>query len=233
MGARWPATSLRAICSLSAKSRPSAPRFGERITLRSTSSVWIFVVLSAIGAFLIGDAMVREAFSVWLVDGPWTLLVILAGYATLARPRVVVSGDGLLVVNILRVHHIPWSRVADLTSRFQLTVHLDDGRKVTSWGAPAVGVERPTALEPLARQTAGQQRASGVRRPTVKAAPAMASALVISRARDRWEAGRDHSAGSAGSVGSTDEVSTFVTWWFVYAAAVLSALCVGTLLFAH
>ena len=167
----------------------ASPVAGDRMVLRSTSSVWIFVVLSAFLVFLVGDAVLRGAVSFALGASPWILLAIWSAYMLLLRPCVVVQPCGLTIVNIVRTHRVPWARVTDLTSRFQLTVHLDTGRKITSWGAPSIGTERPSVASAYSRRDAHEQsmRASGVRRRNVRAVPSLPTSRLIERARDAWE----------------------------------------------
>lgn len=166
-----------------------SPTAGDRMVLRSTSSVWIFVVLSAFLAFLVGDAVLRGAVSFALGASPWILLAIWSAYMLLLRPCVVVQPAGLTIVNIVRTHRVPWARVTDLTSRFQLTVHIDNGRRITSWGAPSIGTDRPSVASAYSRRDAHQQsmRASGVRRRNVRAIPSLPTSRLIERARDAWE----------------------------------------------
>ena len=161
----------------------------DRVVLRSSGGIWIFCGLGALLIFLLGDAVVRGAFTFALSAAPWLLFILWGAYMLLARPCVVATPKTLILVNITRTHLVPWARITDLTSRFQLTVHCDDGRSIRSWGAPSVGVERPSMGTAYSRMNAREenQRAAGVRRRTVRALPLLPVSRLIEQARDRWE----------------------------------------------
>lgn len=108
-----------------------------RLVLRAGSGVGLWVVVVAFCVFLLGDALVRGAFPLAASALPWLTLIVWAVFLLLVRPCVVLDDSGITVVNVLRVHHAPWSAVETVRSRFQVRVELVDGRVFRSWGAPS------------------------------------------------------------------------------------------------
>lgn len=181
--------------------------------------------------FLLGDALVRGAFTFALSATPWMLFALWGGYMLLVRSCVIVTTKALILVNIARTHHVPWARITDLTSRFQLTVHCDDGRSIRSWGAPSVGAERPTMGTAYSRMNVRtqNQRASGVRRRTVGALPSLPVSRLIEQARDRSEL-QDPPATPAEKM---VQVTTRVASIPLAIGAILAVLCMLQLLFGR
>ena len=108
-------------------------------TLRAPSSLISFWCAAALAAFLVGDAAVRGR---WDVVGRWAptiALIVLLLWLALYRSSVTLAADRLVVTNLARVHDIPWGRVDAVDDSPQLVVRLDDGTRVTCWGAPFPG----------------------------------------------------------------------------------------------
>lgn len=77
--------------------------------------------------------------AVLLVGVAWVL------YLALVRPKVVCRDEDVVVVNLVREHTIPYGRIRDVDTRHSLRIHIDDGSRVTAFGAPApsvLGAER-------------------------------------------------------------------------------------------
>jgi hypothetical protein len=145
----------------------------NRTTLRSTSGYWILGVTALLMVFFIIDAVGRGAWGFALLALPWELLVVWLVYLVLVRPCIVIEPEQLTIVNVGRLHEIPWPRLEEATSRYQLTVLLRDGRKITSWGAPSAGLDRPSLTGGRGRRDVDhQERASAVD--------------LIDRAHERW-----------------------------------------------
>lgn len=184
---------------------------GNRTTLRSTSGYWILGVTGLLMAFFIVDAISRGAWSFALQALPWELLVLWIVYLVLVRPCIIVEPAQLTIVNVGRLHEIPWPRMEDATSRYQLTVLLRDGRKITSWGAPTAGLDRPSMLGGRSgRQGVDHQdRAAGVRRPGRVGNEGPTAIQLIERAHERW--GRIDPADTRLAVSRWDVVAVAVT----------------------
>ncbi|MGK9146561.1 hypothetical protein KXS11_02890 [Plantibacter flavus] len=183
----------------------------NRTTLRSTSGYWILGVTAALMIFFVVDAISRGAWTFALQALPWELLVVWVVYLILVRPCIIVEPEQLTIVNVARVHDIPWPRMEEATSRYQLTVLLRDGRRITSWGAPTAGLDRPSMLGGRAgRQGADhQERAAGVRRPGRAGNEGPTAVQLIERSHERW--GRMDSNDTRLAVSRWDVVAVAVT----------------------
>ncbi|MGV8965889.1 MAG: PH domain-containing protein [Cellulomonas sp.] len=84
--------------------------------------------------------------------------MLLAGtlvYAVLVRPSVEVSASGVTLRNVITDVDVPWAALAEVQTRYALTLVATDGRRFTAWAAPASG--RHTD----ARLTLGEAKAIG------------------------------------------------------------------------
>lgn len=126
-------------------SRPGTP---DRRIFRSTSGTVSMIVAGVVAAFLLGDALVRGGLEQTMLLAPWVLLIVWVVYAVVYVPRVETDADGVTVVNILRRWTVPWGRITDIGTRWQLVLNVDDGTKVTAFGGPSL---RPPRRRPFAR----------------------------------------------------------------------------------
>ena len=110
---------------------------------RSRSGTVALIIAGAMTAFLLGDAALRSGLGEMLRLAPGILLVDWIIFAALFTPVVKTDADGVTVINPLRCAEVPWGRVRDITTRWQLTLHLDDGTKVAAFGGPEVRRPRP------------------------------------------------------------------------------------------
>lgn len=60
-------------------------------------------------------------------------------YAVFFRPRVIVSRDDVLIVNVIRDIDIPFGALAAVQTQYALTLTTVDGRRFQAWAAPASG----------------------------------------------------------------------------------------------
>jgi hypothetical protein len=74
----------------------------------------------------------------------WVLLGLALVWSVFVRPAVVLDGQGVTVRNVFRDVHIPWGRVTDVGSRWNLRVCVGD-RGYTAW-AISSPVERPKRI---------------------------------------------------------------------------------------
>ncbi len=65
------------------------------------------------------------------------LLVYLA-WLLFWQPHLEVSEQGVIIVNLLRTHRIPWSQIVRIDTRWALELYTEK-RKYTAWSAPAPG----------------------------------------------------------------------------------------------
>lgn len=112
------------------------------VTIRARSGLWITAAIAVLLASLAVDAVVRGALAAALAALPWQVLALWVVYLLTVRPRIVIAPDALTIVNAARIHRLPWNSIDYVTSRFQLAVWLLDGRRIVSWGAPSLGIDR-------------------------------------------------------------------------------------------
>jgi hypothetical protein len=74
----------------------------------------------------------------------WVLLVMAVVWALFARPAVILDEDGLTLRNVFRDVQIPWARVTDVESRWNLRVFVGEC-VYTAW-AISSQVERPKGV---------------------------------------------------------------------------------------
>lgn len=68
----------------------------------------------------------------------WLVTVGIVVYGLLWRPAVVVDGDGVELVNVVRDVRVPWSELEAVETRYALTLRVG-GRRHASWAASAPG----------------------------------------------------------------------------------------------
>ncbi len=119
----------------------------DRRVYRSRSGTVALIIAGAITLFLLGDAALRSGVGGMLLLAPGLLLVDWIIFAVLFVPRVQTDAHGVTVINPIRCAEVPWGRVRDITTRWQLTLHLDDGSRVAAFGGPEVRRPRPRPRE--------------------------------------------------------------------------------------
>ncbi|GAA4655871.1 PH domain-containing protein [Arthrobacter cryoconiti] len=129
-------------------------------------TAWVFCAFFASNLLLTGTAAAIWHFLPSLLVAAWAL------YVLLWRPRLLVTNDGLTVVNILREHRIPFSALKSIRVGQNVALETTDGR-IGSWGAPSAGKLGP-------RREAGSRGIPG----TPALSPTQAG---IQRAWDAWE----------------------------------------------
>lgn len=95
-------------------------------------TAWVFCAFFAINLLLTGTPAAIWHFLPSLLVAAWAL------YVMLWRPRLLVTSDGLTVVNILREHRIPFSALKSIRVGQNVTLETTAGR-IGSWGAPSAG----------------------------------------------------------------------------------------------
>jgi hypothetical protein len=86
--------------------------------------------------------------------------VALIGVAAYLRPAVAISGDAVTFKNVFHTATVPLSRIAEMSTRWSLEIHGDDGLTMGSFATPTTRAERShersrgRVKEPLADQEA-------------------------------------------------------------------------------
>ncbi|WP_407344332.1 PH domain-containing protein [Pengzhenrongella phosphoraccumulans] len=170
-------------------------------------------------------------------QAPGMLLAATLVYAVLVRPSVEVSGAGVALRNVVRDVEVPWAALAEVRTRYALTLVATDGRRFTAWAAPASGRHTDTRL------TLGEVRSlgwpAGAELPPSSASLASSSGAVAVWVRREWQrAVEDERAGVDLADGGTargdtvrddavrdDAVRTHLARGVLAAGAVAAALC--------
>ncbi len=114
----------------------------EQVTLRHSQAVWIPIVVWAVCALAVGDAVIEGTPGYAVRVAVLVAAIAYVVYVTLARPSLEVDGDGVTIVNVMHTNRIPFGaledvRVGGLASVFARTAG-GGTRKITSWNAPGV-----------------------------------------------------------------------------------------------
>lgn len=107
--------------------------------LRASSATaigWTTVVAGVLVTLLI-VVQVPPGAAVAMMGLP--VLIATVGWACYLRPRVLLSGWGLRVVNIVRTHDVPFTRIDSIDQRLGVTLSTDEGRRIGIWALPDAG----------------------------------------------------------------------------------------------
>jgi len=137
------------------------------VRLRARTSVLVGVALLALVGVLLADALVRGRWDVAVLSLPALGLVAFFAVEVFLRPSIRVHPGGITVVNPLVTTEVPWADVGDVTTRFLVTVHARNGRRIHCWGAPTAARTAPTTTRSTvssASETSAWLRASSPHR---------------------------------------------------------------------
>jgi len=156
----------------------------------------------------------------------WVLLGLALTWAVFVRPAVVLEGQGVTARNVVRDVHIPWSRVTNIESRWNLRVFAGD-RGYTAW-AISSQVERPTRVSGglFGSLSLGRlDKYAGVAARPSTSAPRVTASMVarsIEQAKQEYDEAVAH-----GALPAASDAAVRVTWVpLVVAALLLPAIAV-------
>ncbi len=115
--------------------RPEA-RSPRPTVLRATSSLVAFWAVVGLVVLLMADAALRGSFDFLLRWSAVVALVVWGFWVLLYHSSIRIERDHLVVVNLLRVHLIPWRQVRAIVEKPQIRIELADGTRRDCWGAP-------------------------------------------------------------------------------------------------
>ena len=119
------------------------PRGGQIIA-------WAAIGVCALGLVFIAltDGLTGLVLWAWPI-----VLVAWLAWILYIRPCVQLNEGFIEIRNVFRTHRVPWGDVADVDSRYALTVRTTGGRSIRAWAAPA-----PSARQALTtnREEAGK-----------------------------------------------------------------------------
>jgi hypothetical protein len=156
-------------------------------------------------------ALVRWGWPIVLIAwGSWLLYV---------RPAVTVTDGFVEIRNIVRTHRVPWGDVADVDSRYALTIVTASGRRIRAWAAPAPGARAAlTTRREEVNRTPGD---GDTRRPSdSENSHSGGAAALVRRHLDAYR--REGGAGLAGATTTTWDAAPIGVTVALAAAAVLS-----------
>jgi len=165
----------------------------------------------------------RPLFAAWVVFG------LAVAWSIFVRPAVLLDVEGVTLRNVVRDVHIPWTRLTDVTSRWNLKVFTGD-RGYTSW-AISSEVERRKGASggmvrmPVPGRLQGVSSAEAKPSTTVPKATAQSVAKMITIAKQEYD-----EAVASGELAAEPDESVRVTWVpVVMAVLLLPALVVVVL----
>jgi len=159
-----------------------------------------------------------------LLFSPTAALVCFLVYILFWRPRLVVDGQGVTLVNVLRDVRIPFSRIRSVQTRYTMTVETEEG-DFSSWAAPAPG--RTSAMSLSRREASGANLmgadlSQGIGASTAPNTDSGAAALLV---RHRWQVWEEKAR-----KGAPDErVNLTWNWLVLLTLAVLTIATVLTI----
>jgi hypothetical protein len=68
----------------------------------------------------------------------FSALLIYLAWLLFWQPHIEVSEQGVIIVNLLKAHRIPWGQIVRIDTRWALELYTEK-RKYTAWSAPAPG----------------------------------------------------------------------------------------------
>ena len=68
----------------------------------------------------------------------FSALLIYLAWLLFWQPHIEVSEQSVIIVNLLRIHQIPWGQIVRIDTRWALEIFTEK-RKYTAWSAPAPG----------------------------------------------------------------------------------------------
>ena len=119
----------------------------EPVTLRPRGGMIIAVAALVIAVaalvFIAVDGGLLE-----LVRWAWPVVLLGWGaWLVYLRPFVRVSEGFVEVSNIVRTYRVPWGDIAEVDSRYALTLRTNGGRVIRAWAAPAPGARQALSTQ--------------------------------------------------------------------------------------
>lgn len=154
-------------------------------TLRQRGSVALGIIASVLCVGIVVTSVATRSFTP-IFDG-FMLLGAACGWVLFTRPSLAVSLAGVHVNNPIRRTVVPWARVEDVSTRWNLEVYTDTGRSYAAW-AISSHIQRPRGAGMLGFGAAGQQAmadSASQARPS-DGATVRSAAQSVELARDEW-----------------------------------------------
>ncbi|WP_461476286.1 PH domain-containing protein [Microbacterium sp. HJ5] len=191
----------------------------EPVTFRPRGSqilAWAAIGVCALGLVFIAVTEGVPALLLW--SWPIVLVAWLA-WIVYVRPYVRVNEAFIEVGNVFRTHRVPWSDVADVDSRYALTVTTTGGRSIRAWAAPAPSARQ--AMSTRREEVAAVPGDGDFRRPAdAEGTPSGDAAAIVRRTLLQYR--RSGAGDAVGGTVSMLNVAVIAVTAVLLAAAVLS-----------
>lgn len=173
---------------------------------RQRSPLGLAALSTVTGLFLLVSLARSWAQNPQPLFAAWVLLGLAVAWSLFVRPAVLLDDEGVTIRNVVRDVHIPWTRLTDVTSRWNLKVFVGD----RGYGAWAISAhERPKNASggmfamplpgPLRRLASGDAQASDAV-PKINAETVARSITTAKQEYDEAAANRHLPASPEGTV---------------------------------
>lgn len=115
------------------------------VNLRARTSSVVGIALLALVGVLQADAALRGRWDVVVLSRPALGLVAWVAIEVFLRPGIRLHPRGITVVNPMRTTEVPWADVAEVTTRYLVSVETRGGTRIRCWGGPTAARTRPVA----------------------------------------------------------------------------------------
>jgi hypothetical protein len=218
---------------------PTPVDLPKTATLRPTSGKILTVVIgafAAVGLFsFVYRGIPRDAIQYGLLAAAFVYLCWLLFWF----PSVTVEPSGVTFRNVVRTFRVSWPAIADVRTRYALTLFLRDGRKIVAWSAPSPS--RYAGINTVRPDLAGLRTPVGDRGPVDASleatsiplgdVPSSESGIAAIHVRRAWTALRDAGYLDAGTIEGTGVVTSWNTRpLLVFGALVLLGVLAAVLI---
>ncbi|WP_169581287.1 MULTISPECIES: PH domain-containing protein [Microbacterium] len=191
----------------------------EPVTFRPRGGqilAWVAIGVCAVGLVYIALTDGVPSLIAWA----WPIvLVAWLAWLLYIRPYVLVNEGFIEIGNVFRTHRVPWGDVAEVDSRYALTVETADGRRIRAWAAPAPSARQ--ALSTRREEVAGTPGEGDYRRPADAMGTASGDATALVR-RTLEQYRREGGSAASGGTVTTLNIPVIGVTAVLLAAAVLS-----------
>ena len=122
---------------MSAPERRASTSAERESVVRDTGPLVVFGVAMVVAAFLLGEMVVRGDWRSFGVSLPFGLLIAWVLWLVLVNPHVSYNTERVRVVNIGRIHDLPWARLTAVRQRLGIAFETDSGPTIVAVGATA------------------------------------------------------------------------------------------------
>ena len=154
------------------------------------------------------------------LSAAWVIFGLAVAWSVFVRPAVLLDVEGVVLRNLVRDVHIPWTRLTEVSSRWNLRVLAGD-RGYNSWAIssqvkPSRGASAGMFRMPIPGRLDGIARADASASPTAAKVTAQGVARSIRSAKGEYD-----EAVALGRLSATPDATVRITWALLPIAALL------------